>query len=63
MDPNQIETLRNLHRVVSENQSKLRGSLPEGTGGMDRVGRPLAVTIRDILSAFDACADAGVNPT
>ncbi len=61
MDPSQIEALQNLYRVVSENQSKLRGSLPEGTGAMDRVGRPLAITIRDILAAHGDCTCAGLG--
>lgn len=60
MEPHQIESLRNLHRVISDNHSKLRGSLPEGVGDMDKVSRPLAITIRDILEAYGECGNAGV---
>ena len=60
MEPHQIESLRTLHRVISDNHSKLRGSLPESAGDMDRVSRPLAITIRDILAAYEDCGSTGV---
>ena len=56
----QSAALSHLFDVVLANESKLRGSLPEAHGQMERVGELLAGGIRKILDALGNCKASGL---